>query len=296
MTELLRALAAFAEEPGTGHEQLARSLQLPGTPDAAAFTEVFVFNLYPYASVYLGAEGQLGGEARDRVAGFFRAVGAVPPPEPDHLATLLVAYAQLGTDADADEAGPRGHAARTLLHEHLLPWLPLYLARITELASAPYAEWGLLLGRVLLSEACRFGEPPRLPLHLRAAPPPDLRTDDLDGFVDTLLAPARSGMVLTGSDLVRAARDLRLGLRIGERRFVLRALLSQQPPATLEWLAAHTVTTSRAWCSWAAALPGTAAWWTGRAEHTNVQLRELAKEAGAQPHDHTREPIVVPRP
>ena len=35
----------------------------------------------------------LGGEARDRIAGFWRALGLVPPPEPDHLAVMLGLYA-----------------------------------------------------------------------------------------------------------------------------------------------------------------------------------------------------------
>jgi sulfite exporter TauE/SafE len=39
----------------------------------------------------------LGGAARERVAGFWRAVGLVPPPEPDHLAALLGLAAGVST-------------------------------------------------------------------------------------------------------------------------------------------------------------------------------------------------------
>ena len=61
--------------------------------------------------VYLGAEGMLGGAARDRVAGFWRALGLVPPAEPDHLAALLGLAAALA-DASATSASPRRAAAR----------------------------------------------------------------------------------------------------------------------------------------------------------------------------------------
>jgi TorA maturation chaperone TorD len=61
---------------------------LPG-PQAHEHTEVFGLQLYPYASVYVGPEGMLGGEARDRIAGFWRVLRLTPATEPDHLATLL---------------------------------------------------------------------------------------------------------------------------------------------------------------------------------------------------------------
>ena len=213
--ELLRALAAFAEEPGPSHVRLAALLDLPSAPDAAAHTDCFVFNLYPYASVHLGPEGKLGGEARDRVAGFFRALDAVPGPDPDHLAVLLTAYSHLREGAPD---GPATRAADALLHEHLLSWLPLYLARVRALAAAPYPRWALLVERALRADAARRPAPADLPLHLRAAPPRQPPPDaSRDAFIAWLLAPVRSGMVLTGQDLRRAAGDLGLGVRMGER-------------------------------------------------------------------------------
>jgi TorA maturation chaperone TorD len=274
--ELLRALGVLAEEPGPSHRRLAELLDLPGAPDAAAFTECFVFNLYPYASVYLGAEGKLGGAARDRVAGFFRALGAVPDAEPDHLTLLLTAYGQL-RDRPAD--GPAGHAAVALLHEHLVPWLPLYLGRVHALAPTPYPQWARLLADVLLADAGRVAGATEVPLHLRDAPPlPDPRVAGRDAFVDGLLSPSRAGVILTGLDLLRASRELRLGLRVGERRFVLEALLAQDAAATLLWLAEHTRTTGVAWAPWTAVARPTATWWVMRADATRVLLHQLALE------------------
>jgi TorA maturation chaperone TorD len=275
--ELLRALAAFAEEPGPSHARLAGLLDLPSAPDAAAFTECFVFSLYPYASVHLGPEGQLGGVARDRVAGFFRALDAVPDHEPDHVAVLLTAYSRL---REGPPEGPAARAADALLHEHLLSWLPLYLARVRSLAPQPYPHWALLVAQVLHAEAARRPAPADLPLHLRAAPPRQPPPgESRDDFLAWLLAPVRSAMVLTRQDLRRAADDLGLGLRVGERRFVLEALLDQDPAATLGWLADHCRTTVAAWHGWDDVVPGTARWWTTTAAASATHLRSLATDA-----------------
>src|SRR3712207_5397944 len=104
--ELFRALAVLVEPPGRpGVARVAEALGLGAVPEASAYTELFVFRLYPYASVYVGAEGMLGGEARDRVAGFLAALGHEVPAEPDHLALLLGAYAGL---CEAERDGPEG--------------------------------------------------------------------------------------------------------------------------------------------------------------------------------------------
>ena len=107
---------------------------LPGGPQ---LSELFLFQLYPYASVYLGAEGMMGGEARDRIAGFWRALGLDPPTEPDHLAVMLALYARLAELEDETEDARNREAWRqsrgAFLWEHLLSWLPPYLSKLTEI-------------------------------------------------------------------------------------------------------------------------------------------------------------------
>src|SRR5215210_4054397 len=93
--ELFRALAMFAEPSVEGSARVAEALELGQPPAESEYTETFLFQLYPYASVYLGAEGMMGGEARDRVAGFWRALHLTPPAEPDHLSVMLALYAEL---------------------------------------------------------------------------------------------------------------------------------------------------------------------------------------------------------
>ena len=68
--EVFRALASLVEPSGPESQRLADLLELGPLPDGPQLSELFLFQLYPYASVYLGAEGMMGGEARDRIAGY----------------------------------------------------------------------------------------------------------------------------------------------------------------------------------------------------------------------------------
>lgn len=269
--ELLRALAAFSEPPGEEQLQIAAALELPA-PSAADHTDLFVLQLVPYASIYLGGEGMIGGEARDRVAGFWRAVGLVPPAEPDHLAALLGLYAALAEHEVAQtvpaRAALRRQARAALLHEHLLSWLDPWLAKLAEIAPPAYLAWGALLADALRFEAETMldGREP-LPAHLRAAAP--LEAPERTGgraFLAGLLAPARSGLVLVRDDLARAASDLGLGARVAERRYVLRHLLGQDPAGTLRWLEAEAGRAARRPPVLAA--PAVAAHWKDRAAAT----------------------------
>jgi len=242
--ELLRALGALAEDTGPAQRRIAEALGL-GELDPADYTELFSFALYPYASVYLGPEGMLGGEARDRIAGFWRALGLVPPEEPDHLAVLLALYAQL-VERVAEEDDPLRRAAienarAAFFWEHLASWLPVYLAKAQTLAHGAYAQWAQVLAATLEAEAVELPRPAALPLHLREVA--SLADGDVgggnggdDGLVAALLAPARTGLILVRADLRRIAEAMGIALRQGERRYALDALLVQDRMVVLREL------------------------------------------------------------
>lgn len=283
MTELLMALAAYIEPPSSEHERLADVLGFRHLPSAAEHTDLFVMQLYPYASVYLGAEGMLGGEAADRVAGFWRAVGRTPPAEPDHLGALLQLAAALGSAAESESEPPRRalvtEARRALFHEHILSWVFPYLGGMERTAPPPYREWADLT-RTVLAELAADRRGHALPAHLRAAPPMSDPRSDTAAFVPALLAPVRSGILLTRSDLHRAALRLGLGLRIGERAFALRSLLGQAPGPVLAWLEEE----ARWWSVRHEADPAPAAiarFWADRAGRTADLLASLAGETAA---------------
>jgi hypothetical protein len=282
--ELLRALGAVADSPADARTA-GRALGLPEI-SAAEHSEAFVLNCPPHASVYLGPEGGLGGEGTDRVAGFWRAIGLVPPREPDHLTTLLSLYAALGEAAGeaaaGAAAGPTDRLARArevLFTEHLWPWLPGYLDAVAELGSPGLAAWAALTTRALVAERAVTKAGP-LPLALRAAPEPISADTPLADLAAALTTPVRSGLIVTRQRLRDGAGTAGTGYRIGERRFALRSMLEQDPGPTLGWLADQ----ARAWSRrHAERVPGDPAgtWWSDRAAHTARMLLAAAERATA---------------
>ena len=96
-----------------------------------------------------------------------------------------------------------------------------------------------------------------------------------ESFLKALLASARSGMILTRQDLARAGRTLGLGVRLGERAYVIKALLAQDANATLAWLADE----ARRWRdphTEPGPAPAIRGFWRARAAATANLLDELA--------------------
>lgn len=284
--ELLRALGVLAEPPGPEHERLADLIGLEAPPDPAGFTEVLVLQLPPYASIHLGSEGMLGGVARARIAGFWTALGHAPPPEPDHLAALLGLQAALVEAERSAEGAERALLANgrvALLHEHLASWVFGWLDRVAELDVGPYRAWAELLARTLSAEVRRAGSD-TLPLHLREAPAlPDPRLESGSSFVTGVLSPVRSGMILTRAGLARMARGLGLGVRLGERRYVLEHLLGLEPGGVLSALAGEARRQAGEHRSRRDLLGRTARFWEARANAAATLLDELAAEGDPAP-------------
>ena len=280
--ELLRTLGALIEPPSPDHRRLAELLELGPVPTAAEHTDLLSFQLYPYASVYLGAEGRLGGEARDRVGGFWRALGETPPSEPDHLALMLAFHAQIRGRETATAAPGADHwrrAGRAFLWEHLLSWLPVYLDRLEQIAPRYYRRWAGLLREALAAEIEHLGRQQQPSRHHAEAPPmADPREDDPQVFLDALLSPVRSGLILVRDDLVRAGRELGLGVRAGERKFVLKALLSQDPAATLAWLGRECGDRARRYRESVPSAGLAVDFWVRRAEASSELLTQLSQE------------------
>ena len=275
--ELLRALGAVADSPAAARA-VAGPLGLAPLSDAE-HTDVFVLNCPPYASVYLGPDGALGGEGADRAAGFWRAIAVSPPAEPDHLTALLALYASLG-EAAAQARRPATAQALTrsrqaLFAEHLWPWLPAYLDAVAELAVPALTEWAELSRRAIAAEFSAQPAWPRLPLALRAAPG---GIGEGRRLVDALTTPVRSGIILTRRRLAAGAGEAGLGHRIGERRYTLRAMFGQDPHATLAWAAHEAMRWQRRHASRAAG-DTVAGWWAARAGRTRILLRDAGAAA-----------------
>ncbi len=276
--ELLRALGSVALTPPPGNESVWRALDLsPAT--GAEHTEVFVLGLPPHAAIYLGDEGKLGGEGLDRVGGFWRALGLRSPEDADHLGALLMLYAELGLAelGSSDRSVEQVRTSRqALLHEHLWPWVPAYLHAVAALRVPSLAEWASLTLAAVREEHERATPVPLLPLALREAPRPLAADDSVDDLLDAMVAPVHCGVLMSQRDLQAGAAVVGVGFRRGERRFALRAMLEQDAPATLGWLAERAR-------SWAEVHRGhgsdpTTEWWRARAESTATVLAAALEE------------------
>lgn len=290
----------MAEPPDDEHAGLWAALDLGRVPTGQEYSDIFLFQLYPYASVHLGREGMLGGEARDRIAGFWSAVGAVPPAEPDHLSALIGLYLSLAErEAGSDDGAERtlnAEARRALLAEHLTPWVFAYLTRITELTEGPYRRWAELLHAVLKEEVriASVAEGLVAATHLREVPPlGDPRREGASDFLEGLLAPVRAGVLLTRADLAKVARSADLGLRAGERRYALEHLLAQDPPQVLELLAVEARRQARSHSDRVGWLGASSEELSRRAVATAALLDELAAEERAGVHEDGASEAVI---
>lgn len=309
--ELFRALGSLIESPSPEHARVAAALGLPAVPTPAEHARVIVQQRYPYASVYLGAEGMLGGEARDRIAGFRRALGLEgdsgralqgggevigadgPNREADHLAALLGLLAALEQwrreESDPARQALLTQARATLLWEHLASWTGPYLTSFEGCGVVFYEVWAALVHDAL--SQLDIESPNYLPAALRNAPGfADPRIEGGAAFIASLLAPVRSGVILLRDDLERLGEEAGLACRAGERRYVLNAFLAQDPARTLSWLARH----AEDWSD-RVAVRGPApiaAWWSKRAEKTALVLNELSGEV--QPGSTPGPPDPVP--
>ncbi|MGO9581262.1 MAG: molecular chaperone TorD family protein [Acidimicrobiales bacterium] len=283
-SDLLRALGSVPLSPPSHCQPVLECLGLPATT-GAEHTAVFVLNAQPHAAIYLGGEGKLGGEGLDRVAGYWRAIGLVPPPDADHLGVLLMLYAEL---ADAETTARNEatrqrlrHVRETLLTEHVWSWAPAYLALVSRLGAPALSDWARMTLSALHREA-RSLSSAALALALRTAPEPVRLPTEREQVLDALVSPVRSGILLTHDDLRRAAAVMALGYRAGERRYSLAAMLDQDPLLTLGWLAGH----ARRWAGLHAGQPPVPGddprhWWARRAAGTAGTLQRLHARAAA---------------
>ncbi len=280
--ELLRALGSLIEPPSHEHKRIAEAIGLPCPPAPSVHGAVVAFQRYPYASVYLGSEGMMGGEARDRVAGFRRALGVDAETEEDHLASLLALLAALDGWRREERADARrvllAQALMTLVWEHMASWLGPYLASFERCGDAFYEAWAQLLGEAMDEVTGEMELPRYLPVALREAPGlADPRREGGSAFLAGLLTPVRAGAIILRDDLVRLGDEVGLACRAGERRYVLRSFFAQDPAGTLRWLASH----ARGWSERVAGRgpEAIARWWSGRACESARLLTGLAEGA-----------------
>ncbi|MFC3104236.1 molecular chaperone TorD family protein [Salinisphaera aquimarina] len=284
--DLWALLAIAARPPAEASRPVfdALGLSVPAAFEAwqAAYTEAFVVQCVPQASIYLGAHGAIGGETADRVADFRRLLGSTTQPADtacDHVAELLADYAELTALSAADAQA--AHARTALFWEHLACWLMPLCDALQRSAPAPYAGWARLVKMGCLAEAQALGAPAQPALHLRRVPAWSIGHDaaDIDAAVGALCVPAATGLVLSRADLAAAGQTLGIALVCGSRVFMLTLLMRQDARAALNWLAGEAGRQADARRVEALALGHAATFWAQRAEASEDALAAMADTA-----------------
>jgi TorA maturation chaperone TorD len=284
--ELLRTLGTVMSPPDAIVARLAAVLELPASPTSSEHTFLFGSQLPPFASVYLSTSGERGGDACDRIAGYWRAVGLTPPAEPDRLAHMLGFYADLLDQEEHEADQARRHAVtrirKAFLAEQLLTWLPAFLTKVDLIAPRPYRRWGQLVEQVIGREAWRSAPLATVPpLQERDRARVDPRPGDVESLVTYLAAPVRCGLILAPVDLERVAAELQVATPADHVGQALRALFAARPNDLLAWLTSE----ARRWEARHERnrdlLPALSDHWTRRARTTRVLLINWSRGADA---------------
>lgn len=200
---------------------------LPETdPEALAVVHYRVLGreVPPYASVFCAAEGQVGGWVTEGYYRHYQAAGWMLSPcqEPaDHLGQLLrfLAFCLQQQTSACQEA------ARRLLYEGWLAWLPLFTFAIAR-QEAPFM-YRIASLVVELIQVHRAQVPP--PERLKSLPWPDPAVPgpeaDVAQLATYLTTPIRFGCYLSLADMQRLGRQLGLPVGFGRRAQVLATLL-----------------------------------------------------------------------
>ena len=239
---LFPSLGELIEAPGIEQARIAQMMGLPGDVSREAFTNLFVVQLFPYASIYLSPSGLAGGEVRERIAEYWNILGWPVPAEPDHVASLLKSYGTL-------HAGYRGEyisnevamqCRPAFFWDAIASWMPLYLLRVRELGSELYKTWSTVALDVIEAEASVLGAPEVMPIYMQAAPLMPSVSKPAE-FIDALFAPVMSGVIITRYDLGRCAAIHALPLRMADRRHTLKLLMAEKPREICVWMRAEVV-------------------------------------------------------
>jgi len=160
--------------------------------------------------------------------------------------------------------------------------MPAFIQRVEEVGGPFYGPWSTLLWAALQAEVAELGTLEVTPRHLVGVDEAsDPRSTSADAFLDSLLTPVRSGLIILRGDLTQAGAHLGLGLRSGERRFVLKGLLGQSPHEVLSWLATEARRQSVGLSARLEGLGPICDHWAGRSAATADLLVSLAADAEA---------------
>ncbi len=261
---------------------------------AAAYQDLFGFNVFPYQTLFLDPAGRLGGPEKVRVQQSLAAVHYRPDPEnaDDHIAGELALLAFLcGAEADARRDGLDATANEVVarqaefLADHLLRWIAPFVAAVQRTGAPFYRELAALtLDFVANHTSAHLSAATSVPLSPAALSLEDDATD-LRAIVNHLLQTPASGIYLARADLMRLGRTFNLPRGFGDRRQLflnlLRTAATYDAFITLvNALADDANDFDQRYAAMAAGHPTLTPWitpWREQAQATEELLRRLAR-------------------
>ncbi len=204
---------------------------------AAEYEELFGFNVFPYAGVFLTEDGQLGGRFTHDLKVKYDRWNYQPSTDvaPDHLGCMLAYLAYL-SDVEAralshgDKAGLHRVQAEqhTFLVQYIVSWLPVFIHALTLHGQLFYAEIADLTEALIIRHLQELAD------HVQPEPdehemevflkPPDILGDEKTGIKDIaayFMRSAKSGVFLSRKDVRFAGNMLKLPAGFGDRTLML---------------------------------------------------------------------------
>ncbi len=235
-SEVALALAEVAQASSVRRE-ISEALSIENASRSDLY-DLFVKELPPFASIYLSDDGNIGGDTRSVIAGFYHVLGIPTPSDPDHLSSLLALLssvlakeAQLSSQKDSGRdmrLASVERAKSVIVGAHLLSWLPAYLLRAKELASPELSGWASC-ALDLASALSGFDASPHTGEDdgsVAAGANWELG-ESVSEIVKFITTPSKSGLIIAPSDIFGVADSLGAALRVGRKRFVLEELMNQ---------------------------------------------------------------------
>lgn len=204
----------------------------------AAHYQLFVHNVYPYETIFLGDDGLLGGNISERVAAFYQRIGfhSNNSDNTDHLSTELSAMAYLcfaELDAIEDQVPHQAERLRQLqrrfLDEHLLRWLPAFVIAVEQQGKSVYTDVVRQSFELVCTHRTQLGDDLMAADEVFSLPQaPDLLANEKTSLRDIahyLLTPAYTGFFVSFSDIKRLGTKFRAPHGFGKRHLMLTNLL-----------------------------------------------------------------------
>ena len=205
---------------------------------AAAHQTLFGFNVFPFESAFLEAEGMLGGAIADGVLQSYRRIGYSSSPDAvgaDQLGEELMALAHLclaESDAWLEEragiARRMQSEQRRFLQQHILRWIfPCTLA-VDAQENLFYSTVASLTVDLLASHIADLTDAKASSTQFSLPTTPNILADEktsLADIVNLLLTPSLSGLFLSRDLLQKWGRRYRLPSGFGGRKLLLNNLI-----------------------------------------------------------------------